>query len=149
MPISLSASPASAADPTWGDRGDDRFGEYWTQAAFGALSETGKMRHAVLKDMLPGLAIAFRCRLEERYLVVEGKVRTYRIHLGSANIQMEPNSRYLCIVPDRQGGRGRVRLPFEGDETLSIILSKALMLADDDKIKDASIQSQIQGRPSR
>ena len=101
------------------------------------------------KDLLPGLAIASRCRLEERYLVVEGKVRTYRIHLGSANIQMEPDSRYLCIVPDRQGGRGRVRLPFEGDETLSIILSKALMLADDDKIKDASIQSQIQGRPSR
>jgi uncharacterized protein DUF4132 len=137
------------SDPNWGNRQDDRFGEYWTKAAFGALTESGKMRHAVLKDLLPGLAIASRCRLEERYLVVEGKLRTYRIHLGSANIQMEPDSRYLCVVPDRQGGRGRVRLPFEGDETLSIILSKASMLADDDKIKDASIRSQIQGRPPR
>jgi hypothetical protein len=110
------------ADPSWGDRGDDRFGEYWTKAAFGDLSESGKMRHAVLKDLLPGLAIASRCRLEERYLVVEGKIRTYRIHLGSGNIQMEPTNQYLCIVRDRAAGSKHVRLPFEGDDTLSIIL---------------------------
>ena len=97
---------------------------------------------------LPGLAIADRCRLEERYLVVEGKLRSYRIHLGSGNIQMEPNNQYLCIVQDRQREEARVRLPFEGDATLSIILSKAFMLTEDDKIKDASIRRQIlQGLP--
>jgi hypothetical protein len=137
------------ADPVWGDRGDDRFGEYWTKAAFGELSESGKTRHAVLKDLLPGLAIASRCRLEERYLVVEGKIRTYRIHLGSGNIQMEPNHQYLCIVRDRAAGSKQVRLPFEGDDTLSIILSKAFMLADDDKIKDAAINSQIRSGSPR
>jgi hypothetical protein len=137
------------ADPTWGDRGDDRFGEYWGRAAFGDLSETGKTRHTVLKDLLPGLGIASRCRLEERYLVVEGKLRTYRIHLGSGNIQMEPNNQYLCIVRDRAAGSKQVRLPFEGDDTLSIILSKAFMLAEDDKIKDASIRSQIHGGSPR
>ena len=99
--------------------------------------------------VLPGLAIASRCRLEERYLVVEGKIRTYRIHLGSGNIQMEPNNQYLCIVRDRAAGSKQVRLPFEGDDTLSIILSKAFMLADDDKIKDASINSQIRGGSPR
>jgi hypothetical protein len=63
---------------------------------------------------------------------------------------MEPNSQYLCIVQDRQNAGGRVRLPFEGDTTLSIILSKAFMLADDDQIKDASIRAQImQGLPPR
>jgi hypothetical protein len=137
------------ADPTWGDRGDDRFGEYWTRAAFGDLSESGRTRHAVLKDLLPGLAIASRCRLEERCLVVEGKIRTYRIHLGSGNIQMEPDNQYLCIVRDRAAANKQVRLPFEGDDTLSIILSKAFMLADDDKIKDASISSQIRGSSAR
>jgi hypothetical protein len=136
-------------DPTWGDREDERFGDYWGQAAFGALSETGKTRHAVLKDLLPGLAIASRCRLEERYLIVEGKLRTYWIHLGSGNVQMEPNNQYLCIVRDRTAGSKHVRLPFEGDDTLSIILSKAFMLIDDDKIKDASIRSQIQGGSPR
>ena len=112
------------------------------------MTESGKTRHAVLKDLLPGLSIAPRCRLEERYLIVEGKLRTYRIHLGSSNIQMEPNSQYLCIVQER-AARKHVRLPFEGDETLSLIISKAFMMVDDDKIKDPSIKSQIQGQPRR
>ncbi|MFT5327393.1 MAG: hypothetical protein ACI8P0_005282 [Planctomycetaceae bacterium] len=34
-------------------------------------------------------------------------------------------------------------LPFEGDGTLSIILSKALLFADDAKLKDATTISQI------
>ena len=131
------------SDAAWGERDNGQFGGYWSQAAFGALSETGKTRRVVLEDLLPGLAIALSCRLEERYLVVKGKLRTYRIHLGSGNIQMEPNSQYLCIVQDRTVARKNVRLPFEGDDTLSVIISKAFMLADDDKIKDASIRSQI------
>jgi hypothetical protein len=103
-----------------------------------------------LSFQLPGLAIAARCRLEQRYLVVEGKLRSYRIHLGSGNIQMEPNNQYLCIVQERQSAGGKVRLPFERDATLSVILSKAFMLADDDQIKDASIRNQIlQGLPGR
>jgi len=130
-------------DPTWPDRDDDAFDDYWSRTAFGELSEAGKTRHAVLADILPGLAIASRCRLDDRHLVVEGKLRTYRIHLGSGNIQMEPNSQYLCIVADRPNARGHVRLPFEGDDTLSVILSKAFLLAADDEIKDASICQQI------
>lgn len=34
-------------------------------------------------------------------------------------------------------------MPFEGDNGLSIILSKAMLLADDDKITDRTITSQI------
>ena len=43
-------------------------------------------------------------------------------------------------------GGDDVMLPFEGDRTLSIVLSKALLLADDAKIKDRSIVSQIKQR---
>ncbi|MBT8443800.1 MAG: hypothetical protein KJO13_03590, partial [Gammaproteobacteria bacterium] len=57
-----------------------------------------------------------------------------------------PNDEYLCIVA-AQGqaakSSGKLFLPFEGDSRLTIILSKALMLADDKKIKDATILSQI------
>jgi hypothetical protein len=130
-------------DPTWPERDND-FGDYWSRAAFGDLSEGGQSRRAVLADILPGLAIAPRCRLEDRYLVVEGKLRSYRIHLGSGNIQMDPNNQYLCIVPDRPNAGARVRLPFEGDTTLSVILSKAFLLAADDEIKDPAIRRQIQ-----
>jgi hypothetical protein len=40
----------------------------------------------------------------------------------------------------------QVYLPFEGDATLSIILSKALLLSEDSKIKDATINRQIDER---
>jgi Domain of unknown function (DUF4132) len=142
--VDLFVSVASIGnDPSWGDRGAGNYGEYWNAAAFGPLSETAKTRHAVLEDLLPGLNIAAQCRLEERFLVVVGKLRTYRIHLGSSNVRMEPNDQYLCIVQDHQNAGARVRLPFEGDTMLSLILSKAFLLADDDRIKDPAILSQI------
>jgi hypothetical protein len=56
---------------------------------------------------------------------------------------MEPSDRYLCIVPASTGGVD-VHLPFEGDNMLSIILSKAAMLAADDKVTDPSILSQLE-----
>jgi hypothetical protein len=37
----------------------------------------------------------------------------------------------------------KVFLPFEGDTVLSIVLSKAFMLVDDDKITDQTILSQL------
>jgi hypothetical protein len=133
-------------DPTWADRCEHDFIGYWRQSASGTLTETGKTRRAVLADLLPSLSIASRARLDERHLVIEGKLRTYRIHLGSANVQMEPDDQYLCIVPAKTPTRGPVYLPFEGDATLAIILSKAFMLADDDAITDRSIRAQINAR---
>jgi hypothetical protein len=136
-------------DPNWVDGGPQgRFQAYWSEYAFGSLSETGKTRATVLATLLTQLAIAGQCTLEDRFLVVRGKLRTYRIHLGSANIQMEPNNQYLCIVPGRgQSDRSKpaetLVLPFEGDNVLSIILSKAFLLAADDKITDPTILSQI------
>ena len=68
--------------------------------------------------------------------------------MGSGNILMEPNDQYLCIVP---GGRNekdyqKIYLPFEGDSLLSIIISKALLLAEDTKIKDDTITRQIKNK---
>ena len=137
-----------AADPTWQDHGErPGYGEYWRQAAFGDLSASAQTRREVLEALLPKLRIAGRCTLDDRFLVVRGDLRTYRIHLGSGNIMMEPGSQYLCIVPDRRragvASPGKVYLPFEGDLTLSIILSKAFLLAADARITDRSILTQI------
>ncbi|MFF1293470.1 MULTISPECIES: hypothetical protein [unclassified Streptomyces] len=77
-----------------------------------------------------------------RWLSVRGDLRTYRIHLGSANILMEPDDAYLCIVPACRGTEGKVFLPFE-DDRLSLILSKAQLLAADTKISDETILRQI------
>jgi hypothetical protein len=61
---------------------------------------------------------------------------------------MEPNDQYLCIVPDARSraAQGDLYLPFDGDSTLSIILSKALLLAEDRKIKDPTIVRQLELR---
>jgi hypothetical protein len=133
-------------DPTWNDGGPDgRYVDYWQRYSFGDLSATGQTRKAVLQRLIPRLKIADRCSFADRFLVVRGDLRTYKIHLGSGNILMEPDDRYLCIVPKRgaSGPDGPVFLPFEGDGTLSVILSKALLLAADAKITDPTITSQI------
>ncbi len=131
-------------DPNWQERGYSRDGngDYWQNSSFGDLSEIAKTRKAVLEALIPKLKIAKQLRLEERFLIVEGKVRTYKIHLGSSNILMEPNDSYLCIVETRARATN-VMLPFEGDSILSLILSKAMLLANDSRIKDATILSQI------
>ncbi|MCD7443359.1 DUF4132 domain-containing protein [Streptomyces lincolnensis] len=129
-----------AADPHWTDGGPTR--AYWERAGFAELPESAQARRDVLERILPRLKIADRCALDGRFLVVRGTLRTYRIHLGSANILMEPDGSYLCIVAARGKGEGKVFLPFE-DERLSLILSKAFLLADDTGITDRSILSQI------
>jgi hypothetical protein len=133
-------------DPTWRDgRSTDQHAP-WRNHAFGDLSATAKTRREVLQRLVPRLKIAAQCSFEEKFLVVRGKLRTYKIHLGSGNILMSPNDQYLCIVASRgKPDDGKVFLPFEGDSVLSLIISKALLLAADDKITDPTITLQIRG----
>jgi hypothetical protein len=133
-----------AADPSWADRGEDHYFAYGERTAFGELTATGQTGRDVLERLLPRLKIRDRCRIAGNYLIVEGRKHLYKIHLGSANILMSPNDQYLCIVPARAATPRGVRfVPFDGDDILSVILAKALMLADDHRITDPSIRRQI------
>ncbi|MCA9097853.1 MAG: DUF4132 domain-containing protein, partial [Planctomycetaceae bacterium] len=136
-----------ANDPNWQDGGVvPQFRQYWEQQTFGELSGSSTTRKVVLERLIPRMKIADQCSFADRYLIVKGTKRTYKIHLGSGNILMEPNDQYLCIVPDSRAraAQGDLFLPFEGDNMLSIILSKALLLAEDHKIKDLTIIRQIE-----
>jgi hypothetical protein len=134
-------------DPTWLDGGGEaRYQDYWHSYSFGELTESSKTRKQVLETLVPRLKIAGRCKLTNKFLVVRGDIRTYKIHLGSGNILMEPNDQYLCIVPSRrsgEAGKDKLFVPFEGDQMLAIILSKAFLLAEDMKITDTSITRQL------
>ena len=133
-------------DPNWSDNGGlPAYRDYWQSYSFGELTEVAKTRKQILERLLPRLKIARVAEIRDKFLVVKGKLRTYKIHLGSTNILMEPNDQYLCIVPERsqKGGAESVFLPFEGDNGLSIILSKAFLLAEDDLIKDETITRQL------
>jgi Domain of unknown function (DUF4132) len=148
--VDLFVSVASiAGDPWWLDRGAERFNAYWHETSFGELSETAETRRDVLRSLVPQLKIADHLELTEKFLVVRGSRRTYKIHLGSANVLMEPNDEYLCIVAGRGSGPRKLYLPFEEDSRLSVILSKAFLLADDERIDDPAITRQISRQIAR
>ena len=133
-------------DPTWSDGGPrGRHRDYWRSYSFGELSETARTRRDLLERLLPRLAAGARAHVDGRFLVVRGDLATYRIHLGSGNVLVSPGDTYLCIVPDR--GAERVAdglfLPFEGDDLLTIILSKAMLLARDSEITDPTVMAQL------
>ena len=136
-------------DPQWmdnnGARQENR--NYWNSYSFGNLSEIAKTRKTILERLLPRLSkIRDIAHIDGRFLVVKGKIRTYKIHIGSGNILMEPNDQYLCIVQARSADKStdKIFIPFEGDKGLSMVLSKAFLLAADDKISDTTITSQIE-----
>ena len=148
----FTAVASIASDPVWRDRGaqaehpsDWRRAavRYWEQQSFGALSEAARTRHALLARLVPRLAIADRCTLTEDALRVRGTRHQYRIHLGSAAIFIEDENRHLCIVA-APGSKGeKYYVPFEGDHTTSLIISKAMLLAHDNKITDPTILRQL------
>lgn len=145
--VDLAIGVASiAADPTWQDRGDTRHLTYWQQWSSGELTESAKVRREALARLMPRTKIADRVEVTDRFLRVRGDLRTYKIHLGSGNILMEPNDAYLCIVTSRDVTAERVFLPFEEDGgLLSVIVSKAFLLAADASITDPTIVRQIRG----
>lgn len=134
-------------DPTWDLRGPGPFHDYWNAFSFGELTEMAATRRSVLERLLPRLTIKDRCTLEAKFLKVRGDLAEYRIHLNSGNILMGPDNRYLCIVEGAatKSAPRNLALPFEGDRVLSIILSKAFLLAGDRSIKDDRIRRQLPG----
>ncbi|NJK44086.1 MAG: DUF4132 domain-containing protein [Pleurocapsa sp. SU_196_0] len=115
-------------DPAWLDGGPEGHRTYWQSYSFGDLSASAETRKVLLEALVPRLKIKDVARVEGKFLHVKGRLREYKIHLGSGNILMLPNDQYLCIVPGSakdQVDANNLRLPFEGDRTLAIILSKA------------------------
>jgi hypothetical protein len=131
-----------AADPDWPDGEDRHHLHYRREAAFGRPGAAAEVRRAALERILPRTKIADRCALDDRFLAVRGELRAYRIHLGTGHVRMEPDGTLLRIVPARRKGQSGLFLPFE-DERLSLILTKAVLLAADHKIADESLLRRI------
>jgi hypothetical protein len=107
------------------------------------------VRGRMLREMLPRLGLADRVSVEDHFAHVLGKVGEYRIHLGSGNIHMEPSGRYLCIVPAPVKEDRTIYLPFEDPDLKSAeVVSKVILLANDDKIRDPAITAQLLYRDS-
>lgn len=97
------------------------------------------MRANLLRALIPGLSIEDRVELEGHFVLIRGRLSKYRMHLGSGNIHLEPSGRYLCIVAGFNKGQD-IYLPFEeNDLKTTEIISKILLLANDEKIRDKTI----------
>jgi hypothetical protein len=101
-------------------------------------------RAQILASLVSDLGLD-RVTIDGTTAVVRGSRATYRVNLTSGSIHLVPGG-YLCIVPASFGRspHRRLFLPFSGDDQpTSAILSKVLLLAEDEKITDRSILAQI------
>ena len=133
-------------DPEWFDARNTNTRNYWSSFNYDHLDQVSPLttsRFAMLERLLPKLTIGQKCCLEPTFLVVEGVRSQYKIHLGSTGIYIMPQNQYLCIVENLNKSSEQVFLPFENDSALSFIISKAILLAFDDKILDCSILKQM------
>lgn len=107
-----------------------------------ATASTVEMRTALLRETCQLLKVQ-NVELSGTHALVEGKLGSYSVHLGSAIVHRQPGGA-LCIVPIHAQHRGRIYLPFADDDPKTAeVISKVLLLAQDDQIKDPVILDQI------
>lgn len=103
---------------------------------------TVEMRKAIVECNLELFKVK-NVKLEGSHAVIDGKLGRYTVHLGSGVVHQMGNS-MLFVVPVHSQHRGRMFLPFiDDDPKTAEILSKILLFAEDTKIKDPGILSQI------
>lgn len=112
--------------------------------AYDASPSQVESRAQLLAALIGDLGLK-RVTVEGTSALIHGSRATYHVHLNSGSIHIEPGG-YLCIVPATFGttAHRRLFLPFaDEDRMTSIVLSKILLLNEDEKITDPSILSQI------
>ena len=103
---------------------------------------TIEMRHAIVELNLSLFGFA-NVTLTDSHAVIQGTRASYNVHLGSGVVHQEGGA-MLHILPVHSQKRGRIFLPFvDEDPKTAEIMSKIVLLAEDKKIKDPSILSQI------
>lgn len=103
---------------------------------------TIEMRKAVVACNL-SLFQTKNVRLEGNHAIIDGTLGQYTVHLGSGIVHQIGNA-MLFVVPVHSQHRGRIFLPFVDDDPKTAeIMSKILLFAEDNKIKDPNILSQI------
>ncbi len=82
-------------------------------------------------------------KIDRNHAMIQGKLGEYNVHLGSAIVHKQTVGA-IHIVPVHSQHRGRLFLPFlDEDPRTAEIVSKILLLAEDQKIKDPQILEQL------
>lgn len=103
---------------------------------------TMEMRRVIVEHAMPMFGIE-NVEVVGNFAKIKGELGTYNVHLGSGVIHKEGGAQ-IAVLPIHSQGRGRIFLPFlDEDPKTAEIISKILLFAEDTKIKDPSILSQI------
>lgn len=105
---------------------------------------TIEMRGALLSLTLSLFSLD-NVEIKGNHAHITGRLADYTLHLGSGVIHKKGGA-MINILPVHSAHRGKLFLPFaDEDPKTAEIITKALFLAEDDKIKDPSITSQLIG----
>ena len=103
---------------------------------------TIEMRAAILSFVLPLFRIN-NVKIEGQYAIIGGKIAEYSVHLGSGVVHQIGGS-MIPVLPVHSQQRGKIFLPFiDDDPKTAEVISKVLLFAQDDKIQDPMILSNI------
>ena len=104
---------------------------------------TTEMRAAILSFVLPMFGIT-NVELQDRHAIIDGKLAQYSVHLGSGVVH-QIGGTMIPVLPVHSQQKGKIFLPFVDDDPKTAeIVSKVLLFAEDDKIKDPAILSCIE-----
>ena len=107
-----------------------------------ASFSTVEARAALLRETLDLLRLG-NVRLENRHALIDGRLSSYAVHLGSGVVHRRPGGA-LCIIPVHGQQRGRLFLPFADDDPKTAeVVAKVILLARDELIRDPTILEQI------
>jgi hypothetical protein len=114
----------------------------------GATASTLQMRARLVEETVQVLKHRnVRVDGEQHRAIIAGTLGEYTVHLGSGVAHRIPGGA-LVLVAVRHPQRGRLFLPFADEDPLTAeVLSKVLLLARDDRIRDPALLAQIQGTP--
>ena len=106
-----------------------------------SANASAKIRRTILEQVAPALKIKNPI-FEGNYMIVKGSLNSYRINLGSGFAQIEGSQRHINLLPDIKPMKQskKIHIPIQDDETLYIILAKALFLQQDAQVQDESLR---------
>lgn len=108
---------------------------------------TIEMRAAIVAFSMPLFRLT-NVTVSKNFAIIKGSRAEYSVHLGSGVVHQTGGTQ-LNVLPVFSQARGRLFLPFlDEDPKTAEILSKIILFAEDQKIKDPSILEQIIARPA-
>ena len=104
---------------------------------------TRELRAAIVRCTAEMLKLN-NVRVDGNFAFIKGTLAEYTVHLGSAIVRQKGGNE-IPIIPVHSSQRGKLYLPFVDEDPKTVeIVSKVVLLAEDNKLKDPTILQWIE-----